>query len=91
METITALLFSGISFPVLFTCDAVFEFSHAREKHLSNTQNSFAFVRILLEEKLLLMNVRIRRLKKLGTFVFNHIKGRNQDCDECEFYNILSH
>lgn len=51
METITALLFSGISFPVLFTCDAVFEFSHAREKHLSNTQNSFAFVQNLARGK----------------------------------------
>lgn len=46
--------------------------------------------RILLGEKLLLMNVRIRRITKLDTYVFNHIRGRNQDCDECEFYNILS-
>lgn len=51
METISALLFSGISFPVLFTCEVVFEFSHAGEKHLSNTQNSFALVQSLARGK----------------------------------------
>lgn len=51
METISALLFSGIPFLVRFTCDAVFEFSHAREKYLSNTQNSFALVQNLARGK----------------------------------------
>lgn len=51
METVSALLFSGISFPVLFACEVIFEFSHAREKCLSNTQNAFALVQSLARGK----------------------------------------
>lgn len=43
----------------------------------------------LLGTKLLLMNVRIRtKTIELGTYVFSHIWGRNQDCHEHELNNM---